>query len=61
MAAAYAMARGDVLLAADRREEARLAYEAAAADLDAGAAPPATLMEKLDFLSPRQAPAPEAG
>lgn len=61
MAAAYAMARGDVLLAAGRRDEARLAYEAAATDLSASGTPPPTLVEKLDFLNPRQATAPEAG
>jgi len=49
-AASYALARGDILLAEDRREEALAAYERAAAALDAEQPLPRTLSDKIDFL-----------
>jgi predicted negative regulator of RcsB-dependent stress response len=60
LAAMYAMARGDTLLAAGRDEEARLAYEAAATALGTDAPLPRMLSDKLDYLSAAAA-APEAG
>jgi predicted negative regulator of RcsB-dependent stress response len=60
LSAAYAMARGDVLLAAGRGDEARLAYQAAAAELGAERPLPTLLAAKLDHLNPRPPSLPEA-
>lgn len=57
LAAAFAMARGDVLLAAGRDDEARLAYDAAVAGLDPSQPLPKSLEEKISFLN---AQAPQA-
>ena len=53
-AASYAMARGDVLLGLDRRDEARAAYTEARAlaGAEGGAPPLSTLEQKLQSLSP---------
>ncbi len=60
--AAYAMARGDILIAADRNAEALEAFEAAAAALDPELPMPPTLRDKLEFLRALQgSEAPEAG
>jgi predicted negative regulator of RcsB-dependent stress response len=49
----YAMARGDILMAADRSDEARAAYASAESALAAEAAQgPALLEQKLDYLNP---------
>lgn len=61
LAAAYAVARGDVLLAAGRRDEARQAYEAAAGAISTDAPLPTMLADKLDYLNPRPPSVPEAG
>jgi predicted negative regulator of RcsB-dependent stress response len=63
LAASFAIARGDVLLAAGRDDEARLAYDAALAALDPGQAVPAALQEKISYLNPQQPVTtdPEAG
>jgi predicted negative regulator of RcsB-dependent stress response len=50
LAAAYAMARGDVLFAAGREDEALLAYEAAVSSMGVDAPLPPSLREKLEFL-----------
>ena len=50
-AGAYALARGDILMAADRREEANEAYLQARGSLDAGQSPP-LLSQKLQHLNP---------
>jgi predicted negative regulator of RcsB-dependent stress response len=60
LGAAYAMARGDVLLAAGRPDEARLAYEAAAGELGAEQSLPTLLADKIDYLNPRPPSRPEA-
>ncbi|MEM6605936.1 MAG: tetratricopeptide repeat protein [Pseudomonadota bacterium] len=52
-AASYAQARGDVLLAENREEEALIAFESAVAALDPGSPVPTTLQEKIDYLSAR--------
>ncbi|MEM6485388.1 MAG: tetratricopeptide repeat protein [Pseudomonadota bacterium] len=58
--ASYAQARGDVLLADSREEEALIAFESAVAALDPGSPVPTTLQEKIDYLSARlSAPAAE--
>lgn len=64
LAASFAIARGDVLMAAGRDDEARLAYDAAAAALGPTQALPASLQEKISYLNPKPAPSaaqPEAG
>lgn len=48
---AYALARGDILMAADRPEEARNAYALARSSLEQGQAPP-VLSQKLQHLNP---------
>lgn len=53
--AAYAMARGDILLQLGREAEALTAFENAAAALDPAAPVPRTLQEKLQYLGARQA------
>jgi len=50
-AGAYALARGDILMAADRRDEARDAYAAAQLSLEGGQLPP-VLSQKLEHLNP---------
>lgn len=60
LGAAYAMARGDVLLAAGRGDEARLAYAEAAGELGAEQPLPALLADKLDHLNPRPPSTPAA-
>lgn len=52
LASSYAMARGDVLMAAGREDEALLAYDAAAAALDPTQPLPASLQEKMSYLNP---------
>jgi predicted negative regulator of RcsB-dependent stress response len=52
LAPAYALARGDVLLAAGRRDEALAAYREAAATIGDSAVMPRSLREKIDYLSP---------
>jgi predicted negative regulator of RcsB-dependent stress response len=60
--ASFAIARGDILLAAGRENEALVAYESAAATLDPAAPMPRTLQDKIAYLSARQpATANEAG
>jgi predicted negative regulator of RcsB-dependent stress response len=63
LAASFAIARGDVLLAAGRDDEARLAYDAALAVLDPSQPVPESLQEKISYLNPQPAAAadPEAG
>jgi len=48
---AYALARGDILLAADRPEEARDAYAVAQLSVEGGRLPP-VLSQKLEYLNP---------
>ena len=50
-AGAYALARGDILMAADRPEEAADAYALARSGLESGQAPP-VLTQKLQYLNP---------
>ncbi|MEQ8516793.1 MAG: tetratricopeptide repeat protein [Chromatocurvus sp.] len=50
-AGAYALARGDILMAADRQEEAGEAYAMARSSLEEGQAPP-VLAQKLEHLNP---------
>jgi predicted negative regulator of RcsB-dependent stress response len=52
--ASYAMARGDILLGQGNEAQALVAYESAAAALDAGVPLPQTLRDKLQYLGARQ-------
>ena len=60
-AASFALARGDILLAAGRDGEALEAFERAAAMLEAGVPLPQTLRDKLEYLQAEQAAMAEAG
>ena len=59
-ASSFAIARGDVLLAAGRDDEARLAFDAAAAALDPTQPLPQSLQEKISYLNPEAATAVRA-
>ncbi|MEM6300989.1 MAG: tetratricopeptide repeat protein [Pseudomonadota bacterium] len=49
----YAQARGDILLADGREQEALLAYQSALASLDPTSPAPTTLTEKVEYLTAR--------